>query len=160
VESAQSVEPRDHGFSLSLSAQRNREKPTAVSKGFYKKNDQKSKTDFFSICFISHFWAFLGDASLKNTRKRDKTEKFEGKLTSKFWSISLENVFDMDFLQKYLYGVVELRSRSDSARDGSCADFCVWCVQVYMYMCVSVRSRPRVIARSPIMGGELCGIQR
>jgi hypothetical protein len=46
--------------------------------------------------------------SLKNTRKRDKTEKVEEKLTSKFWSILLENAFDMDFLQKYLYGLFEL----------------------------------------------------
>jgi hypothetical protein len=48
--------------------------------------------------------------SLRNTEKRDKTRKVEEKLTSKFLSIFLEKVFDMDFLQKYLYGVFELPS--------------------------------------------------
>jgi hypothetical protein len=38
---------------------------------------------------------------LRNPRKRDKT-------TSKYLSISLEKVFDMDFLQKYFYGGFEL----------------------------------------------------
>jgi hypothetical protein len=46
--------------------------------------------------------------SLRNTRKRDKTKKVEEKLTSNFLSIVLGKVFDMDFLQKYLYGVFEL----------------------------------------------------
>jgi hypothetical protein len=46
--------------------------------------------------------------SLRNTRKRDKTKKVEGKLTSKKFVEILEKVFDMDFLQKYFYGVFEL----------------------------------------------------
>jgi hypothetical protein len=46
--------------------------------------------------------------SLRNTRNRDKTKEVEETLTSKFLSFFLENVFDMDFLQKYLYGVFEL----------------------------------------------------
>jgi hypothetical protein len=46
--------------------------------------------------------------SLKNTRKRDTTKKVEEKLTPKFLSIFWEKVFDMDFLQKYVYGVFEL----------------------------------------------------
>jgi hypothetical protein len=33
-----------------------------VSKSFYKKFDQKSKTDFFSIFLLSRFWAFLAVA--------------------------------------------------------------------------------------------------
>jgi hypothetical protein len=36
-----------------------------VSKSFYKKFDQKSKTDFFSIFVLLRFWAFLGEGSSK-----------------------------------------------------------------------------------------------
>jgi hypothetical protein len=36
-----------------------------ASKGFYKKFDQKSKTDFFSNSFLSRFWAFLDEGSSK-----------------------------------------------------------------------------------------------
>jgi hypothetical protein len=46
--------------------------------------------------------------SLRNTRNRDEPKKIEEKLTLKFWSIILEKVFDMDFLQTYFYGVFEL----------------------------------------------------
>jgi hypothetical protein len=47
--------------------------------------------------------------SLKNTRKRDKTKKVEEKLTSIFLSNFVSEIFfDMDFLQKYFYGVFEL----------------------------------------------------
>jgi hypothetical protein len=38
---------------------------------------------------------------LRNTQKRDNTKEVEGKLTSKFLSVFVEKVFDMDFLQKY-----------------------------------------------------------
>jgi hypothetical protein len=44
-----------------------------VSKSFYKKFDQKSKTDFFSNFFFSRFWAFLDEGSktrLKKYRKK------------------------------------------------------------------------------------------
>jgi hypothetical protein len=44
-----------------------------VSKSFYKKFDQKPKTDFFSIFFPSRFWAFLdarwGEQKNTNTKK-------------------------------------------------------------------------------------------
>jgi hypothetical protein len=43
-----------------------------VSKSFYKQFDQKSKTDFFSICYIITFLAFLGEGSQKNTIKKIK----------------------------------------------------------------------------------------
>jgi hypothetical protein len=36
-----------------------------VSKSFYEKFDQKSKTDFFSTFFLSRFWAFLDEGSSK-----------------------------------------------------------------------------------------------
>jgi hypothetical protein len=36
-----------------------------VSKSFYKKIDQKSKTDFFSNFCLSRFWAFLDEGSSK-----------------------------------------------------------------------------------------------
>jgi hypothetical protein len=36
-----------------------------VSKSFYKKFDQKSKTDFFSNFVLSRFWAFLDEGSSK-----------------------------------------------------------------------------------------------
>jgi hypothetical protein len=45
-----------------------------VSKSFYKKFDQESKTDFFSIFFLSRFWAFLDEGSSK-TRLKKKIEK-------------------------------------------------------------------------------------
>jgi hypothetical protein len=44
-----------------------------VSKGFYKKIGQKSKTDFFSI-FSHVFWAFLGEGS-KKTRPNISQKK-------------------------------------------------------------------------------------
>jgi hypothetical protein len=34
-----------------------------VSKSFYTKIYKKSKTDFFSISFLSRYWAFLGEGS-------------------------------------------------------------------------------------------------
>jgi hypothetical protein len=37
-----------------------------VSKSFYKKNEKKSKTDFFSICFNHVFSAFLGEGVHKH----------------------------------------------------------------------------------------------
>jgi hypothetical protein len=40
-----------------------------VSKSFYKKFDQNSQTDFFSIV-LSRFWAFLGEGSSKTTTKK------------------------------------------------------------------------------------------
>jgi hypothetical protein len=40
-----------------------------VSKSFYKKIDQKSKTDFFSF-FLSRWWAFLGEGSSKTRLKK------------------------------------------------------------------------------------------
>jgi hypothetical protein len=36
-----------------------------MSKTFYKKFDQKSKTDFFSKIILSRFWAFLDEGSSK-----------------------------------------------------------------------------------------------
>jgi hypothetical protein len=36
-----------------------------VSKSFYTKFGQKSKTHFFSIFVLSRFWAFLGEGSSK-----------------------------------------------------------------------------------------------
>jgi hypothetical protein len=43
---------------------------TIVSKSFYQKFDQKSKTDFFSILFLSRFWAFLDEGSSKTRQKK------------------------------------------------------------------------------------------
>jgi hypothetical protein len=43
--------------------------------------------------------------SLRNSRKSDKTKKVEEKLTS---SVVSGKVFDIDFLQKYVYGVFGL----------------------------------------------------
>jgi hypothetical protein len=40
-----------------------------VSKSFYKKIDQKSKTDFFSDSLLSRFWAFLDEGSSKTRQK-------------------------------------------------------------------------------------------
>jgi hypothetical protein len=40
-----------------------------VSKSFYKKFDQKSKTDFFSVFVFSRFWAFLDEGSSKTRYK-------------------------------------------------------------------------------------------
>jgi hypothetical protein len=40
-----------------------------VSKSFYKKIDQKSKTDFFLIVFYHVFWAFF---SVRGFQKHDK----------------------------------------------------------------------------------------
>jgi hypothetical protein len=65
--------------------------------------------NFSTRCFLQKvLFSVFEVPSLRNTRKRDKTKKLEGKLTSKFRSICLGKVFDMDFLQKYLYGVFEL----------------------------------------------------
>jgi hypothetical protein len=41
-----------------------------VSKSFYKKFDQKSKTDFFSNFILSRFWAFLDEGSSKTRLKK------------------------------------------------------------------------------------------
>jgi hypothetical protein len=46
-----------------------------VSKSFYKKFDQKSKTDFFSICFLSCFWAFLDEGSSKTRQTKYRKNK-------------------------------------------------------------------------------------
>jgi hypothetical protein len=60
---------------------------------------------------VRFFWRFFYRVfelpSPRNARKRDKTKKVEEKLTSKILSIFLGKVFDMDFLQKYFYGVLE-----------------------------------------------------
>jgi hypothetical protein len=40
------------------------------SKNFYKKIDQKSKTDFFSNFILSRLWAFLGEGSIKTRLKK------------------------------------------------------------------------------------------
>jgi hypothetical protein len=45
-----------------------RQKP--CGQGFAKKIDQNSKTVFFSICFLSRFWAFLGEGSSKTPPKQ------------------------------------------------------------------------------------------
>jgi hypothetical protein len=63
---------------------------------------------FDTIFFVKRFCSALELPSLGNTRNRDKTKKVEEGLTSKFLSISLGKVFDMDFLQKYAHGVFEL----------------------------------------------------
>jgi hypothetical protein len=72
---------------------------------------------------------------LRNTRKRDKTKKVEGKLTSKLWSILLGKAFDMDFLQKYFCGVFALplpRNAQKERRmaDGGCGSDGGWWVWV------------------------------
>jgi hypothetical protein len=41
-----------------------------VSKSFYKKIDQKSKTDFFTIFCLSRFWVFLAEESSKTLQKK------------------------------------------------------------------------------------------
>jgi hypothetical protein len=41
-----------------------------MSKVFYKKFDQKSKTDFFSKFVSSRFWAFLDEGSSKTRLKK------------------------------------------------------------------------------------------
>jgi hypothetical protein len=46
-----------------------------VSKSFYKKFDQKSKTDFFSNSFLSRFWAFLDEVSSKTRQKKYRQNK-------------------------------------------------------------------------------------
>jgi hypothetical protein len=46
-----------------------------VSKSFYKKIDQKSKTDFFSNIFLSRFWAFLEEGSSKTRFKKYRKNK-------------------------------------------------------------------------------------
>jgi hypothetical protein len=45
-----------------------------VSKSFYKKFDQKSKTDF-SRFFLSRSWAFLDEGSTKTRQKKYRTNK-------------------------------------------------------------------------------------
>jgi hypothetical protein len=85
-----------------------------------KQNRRKSVLDFWSNFLQKLFHTILQKKnvfcsvfelpSLRNPRKRDKTKKVEEKLTSKFLSIFLEFVFDMDFLQKYFCGVFELPS--------------------------------------------------
>jgi hypothetical protein len=46
-----------------------------VSKSFYKKFDQKSKTDFFSKFVFSRFWAFLDEGSSKTRLKKYRKHK-------------------------------------------------------------------------------------
>jgi hypothetical protein len=46
-----------------------------VSKSFYKKFDQKSQTDFFSIFFLSPLWAFLDEGSPKTRYKKYRKNK-------------------------------------------------------------------------------------
>jgi hypothetical protein len=46
-----------------------------VSQSFYKKFDQKSKTDFFSKFILSRFWAFLDEGSSKTRPKKDRKNK-------------------------------------------------------------------------------------
>jgi hypothetical protein len=76
-----------------------------------QKRDKKT-FDFFvktfrHNVFCKTFYSVFELPSLQNTRKRDKTKKVKEKLTLKLLSISLEKVFDMDFLQKYLLCVFE-----------------------------------------------------
>jgi hypothetical protein len=47
-----------------------------MSKKFYKKFDQKSKTDFFSKRFLSRFWAFLDEGSSKTRLKKYRKNKY------------------------------------------------------------------------------------
>jgi hypothetical protein len=82
-----------------------RETPKNVIK---EKSKKKPVSDFLSNFLLKLFLCVFELPSLRNTRKRDKTQKIEGKLTSKFLSIFLGKVFNMDFLQKYFYGVFEL----------------------------------------------------
>jgi hypothetical protein len=82
------------------------------------KQSRKSRFWIFGQLFCKNFSTrfFLQNVfccvfelpSRGNTRNRDKTKKVEEKLTSKCLSIFLEKAFDMEFLQKYVYGVFEL----------------------------------------------------
>jgi hypothetical protein len=51
-------------------------KKKIVSKSFYKKFDQKSKTDFLSKFFHSRFWTFLGEGSSKKILKKSDPGPF------------------------------------------------------------------------------------
>jgi hypothetical protein len=46
-----------------------------MSKRFYKKFEQKPKTDFFSKTFLSRFWAFLDEGSSKTRQKINRKNK-------------------------------------------------------------------------------------
>jgi hypothetical protein len=46
-----------------------------VSRSFYKKIDQKSKTDFFSNFVLSLFWTFLDEGSSKTRLKKYRKNK-------------------------------------------------------------------------------------
>jgi hypothetical protein len=50
-------------------------KKKIAPKSFYKKFDQKSKTDFFSVFFYSRFWAFLGEGRPKTPLKKYQKNK-------------------------------------------------------------------------------------
>jgi hypothetical protein len=79
--------------------------------------------DFFVKTFRRDvFWCVFELPSPRNTRKRDKTKQIEEKLTSKFLSIFLEKVFDMDFLQNDFYGVFELPLPRNKSQGGKKSD--------------------------------------
>jgi hypothetical protein len=77
-------------------------------KNVIKKIEEKLVLDFWSnllenifntIFFLQNVFCGVFELpSLRKSRKRDKTKKNEVKLTSKFLSIFLGKVFDMDFL--------------------------------------------------------------
>jgi hypothetical protein len=56
-----------------------------VSKSLYKKFNQKSKTDFLSILFLSRFWAFLGEGSKKTPFKKYRENKSD---PGPFWPLT------------------------------------------------------------------------
>jgi hypothetical protein len=45
---------------------------------FLQKSTKKSKTVFFSISFLSRFWAFLGEGSLKTRKNLEKNQTSPG----------------------------------------------------------------------------------
>jgi hypothetical protein len=81
-----------------------------------KKIEKKSVLDFSTRCFAKLFCSAFELPSLRNTPNRDKTKKVEEKLTSKFLSIFLGKVFDMDFLQKFVCGVFEVLLPSNAQK--------------------------------------------